>query len=96
VEDTRRPITDHFPLGPGAEDLSRLLDSLIALRLEIANSTEGEKALTATAGRAKLMEVQATLEKAISDLRSALEATDRRHTSPPRRGDGEQRHEGFE
>jgi hypothetical protein len=96
MEDTRRPITDHFPLGPGAEGLSDLLDSLIALRLEIANAPEGEKALTATAARTQLMEVQATVERAIGDLRRALEATDRRRTSPPRRGDGEQRHEGFE
>src|SRR6185436_8099712 len=86
MEDTRRPIADHFPLGPGAEQLSKLLDSLVALRFEIANSSTGEGALSAALGGAKLLEVQAALEVAIQDVRRVLDQTDRRHSSMPNRG----------
>ena len=94
--DDRNPIGARLPLGPGAVELSDLLDSLTSLRLQIANATEAERALTATVGRTKLLEVQATLERAIGELRRALEATERRHGLAPGRGDGEQRREVLE
>jgi hypothetical protein len=88
MEDTRRPITDHLPLGPGAEELSKLLDSLVALRLEIARGTSGEEV--------NFVEAQAALDTAIQKVRRLLDRTDRRHSSAPRSGDGQGTSHGLE
>jgi hypothetical protein len=58
---------------------------LVVLRLEIANSTTSERAMSAALGGAKLLEVQAVLEVAIQDGRRVLDQTDRRHSSVPNR-----------
>ena len=86
--DNRKPTTDQLPLGPGAVQLSSLLDSLIALRLEIANATSGEKALSDTVGRTNLLELRMTLDRAIRDVKRVIDKTDRRHYIAASRGDG--------
>jgi len=90
MEDTRRPIRDHLPLAPEAEELSKLLDSLVALRLQIANAPKGEPALGA-----KLVEARAALETAIEEVKRLLEQTDRRHhSSKPNKSDGHRPQQG--
>lgn len=80
----RKPATDRLPLGPGAAQLSSVLDSLIAIRLEIANATSGEKALSDTVGRTNLLEVRTTLDRAIRDVKRVIEKSDRRHHTASR------------
>jgi len=55
MEDTRRSVRDHISLGPGSERISRLLDSLIAIRLEVVNAVEGESRLNAAAASDQLL-----------------------------------------
>jgi hypothetical protein len=48
-----------------------LLDSLVALRLEFASGTEGDKDLSPL-GRAKVLEVQTVLDTAIYGVKRAI------------------------
>ena len=76
--DNRRIIPDRLPLGPGAEGLSSLVDSLVALRLEIAGGTEAGQCLRTALGAEKLLQAQAALEMAIQEMKRLLGKTDRR------------------
>ena len=58
-----------------SDPLFLLLDALIAFRLEFANGTEDEKRMTATYGRAKLLAVRTTLDKAIHGVKHVVDST---------------------
>ena len=81
MEDRRRPVLDQNRLGPGSEQLARLLDSLIAIRLEVVNAVEDERQMSAAAASDNLLRVQAALDTAIENIVRALRETDRRHSS---------------
>jgi len=80
MEDTRRPVPDQNCLGPGAEQLARLLDSLIAIRLEVVNAVEDERQLSVAVASDNLLRVQGGLDTAIENIVLALREIDR-HSS---------------
>ena len=54
-----------------AQRLYGLLDSLVALQLEFASGTDGDKELSSI-GRAKLLEVRTILDTAIFGVKRAI------------------------
>ena len=60
----------------GATRLYDILDALVALQLEYASGTEGEKAIS-TLGPAKVLEVRTALDTAIYSVRRAIENLER-------------------
>lgn len=60
----------------GPRRLYDLLDSLVALRLEVAEGAEGEEAL-AVLGRAKVCEVQTMLDVAIASTKKIIGEVER-------------------
>jgi len=57
-------------------ELHHLLDSLIALRLEFANDTDGQRALVDSFGRTALVRVRKILDTAIENIKVVIETTD--------------------
>ena len=94
--DLRKPALDSRSVGPGPATLYKLLDSLIALRLEIATNTAGEKGLTAALGIPTLREVRKILDRAIGDMQCwidrAAQPKSRRCPLVPTRRAGQQHH----
>jgi hypothetical protein len=98
--DLRKPALDTLSVGPGPATLYKLLDSLIALRLEIANNTAGERGLTAALGIPTLREVRKILDRAIGEMKRkidrAAQPKPRRHPLVPTRRASQQHHQGVE
>ena len=65
-----------------SKSLYGLLDSLIALRMEYANGTDGDEDLSPL-GRAKVHEVRAALDTAIHAVKLVIDDIHR----PPKNGD---------
>ena len=57
-------------------ELHHLLDSLIALRLEFANDTDGQRALVDSCGRTTLVKVRKILDTAIENIKVVIETAD--------------------
>ena len=68
-----------------AKRLYGLLDSLVALQLEFASGTEGDKDLS-SAGRAKVLEVRTVLDTAIYGVKRAIGDMERPQRSSRPRG----------
>jgi len=65
------------PPPSGGDQLYHLLDSLIALRLEFANDTEGQRTLVGNFGRTTLVKVRKILDTAIENTKVVIETADR-------------------
>ena len=67
-----------------ATRLYGLLDSFVALQLEFAHGTEGDKDLSPL-GRAKVLEVRTVLDTAIHGVKRAIRDMDRPQGPTPKR-----------
>ena len=68
-----RRLSSVPPPPSDGDRLHHLLDSLIALRLEFANDTEGQRVLVGAFGRPTLVKVRKILDTAIDNTKVVIE-----------------------